>query len=218
VYRKLSRSSADDRQVLRVGRISSVAVAIFGVGCAFLLADVLTGLTIIWKLTAFFGIPFWLAVFWRRGNRYGLWASLCVTTLVAIGTQAIGWSLADQIAAYLPAGIVTFILVSLATPAEPEKKIHDFYFLLHTPVGEEHRLRESGVEAVLEGQSVATPSREHGVPLEEQGHSLLVVDFLSLFRRFSYRRYRVDLNGFAVATLLIIAIIGASILFSRIGA
>jgi Na+/proline symporter len=218
VYRKFRHSSSEDRKMLQVGRISSVAVAVFGVVCAFLLADVLTGLTIIWKLTAFFGIPFWLAVFWRRGNRYGLWAGLGVTTLVAIGTQAFGWTFADQIAAYLPAGIVTFIVVSLVTPAEPEKKIRDFYFLLHTPVGEEYRLRESGIHAVLEGQSVASRSRESGVPLEEQGHSLLVVDFLSLFQRFSYRRYRVDINGFLVAAGFIILIIGASILFSRIGA
>jgi Na+/proline symporter len=218
VYRRLAGSSADDRTVLRVGRMSSVGVAVFGVACAFLLADVLTGLTIIWKITAFFGIPFWLAVFWKRGNRYGLWASLAVTTLVAIGTQALGWTLADQIAAYLPAGAVAFILVSLVTPAEPADKLKAFYFLLHTPVGEEHRLREAGIHAVLEGQSVASPSKTPGVPLEEQGHSLVVVDLLSIFRTFSFRRYRVDILGFVAATVFILLLIGASILFARIGA
>ncbi len=82
VYRKLARAAADDQKVLRVGRISSIAVAVAGVGFAFLLSDVVTGLTIIWKITAFLGIPFWIAVFWQRGNRYGLWASLAATTAV----------------------------------------------------------------------------------------------------------------------------------------
>jgi Na+/proline symporter len=218
VYRRLSGSSSDDRRVLRVGRISSVAVAAFGVVCAFLLADVLTGLTIIWKITAFFGIPFWLAVFWQRGNRYGLWASLGVTTIVAVATQALGWTLADQIAAYLPAGVVSFIGVSLLTPPEPREKLKAFYFLLHTPVGEEQRLKDSGLVAVLEGHSVASPSTTPGVPLEDQGHSLLVVDLLSLARRFSFRRYRVDILGFAAAALVILGIIAAGMLVARLGA
>jgi Na+/proline symporter len=217
VYRKLAGASADDQKILRVGRISSIAVAVFGVVCAYLLADVLTGLTIIWKITAFFGIPFWLAVFWKRGNRYGLWASLATTTLVAVGTQALGWSFAQQIAAYLPAGVAAFVAVSLLTPAEPAEKLKAFYFLLHTPVGEEARLKEAGIQAVLEGQSVASPSALSGVPLEEQGHSLVVVDLLSLYRKFSFRRYRVDILGFVAATLLIVIIIGASMLFARIG-
>lgn len=218
VYRKMAGASTDDRKVLRVGRISSIAVAAFGVICAFLLADVLTGLTIIWKLTAFFGIPFWLAVFWKRGNRYGLWTSLIVSSALAITTQALGWRLADQIAVYLPAGIIGFIVASLLTRPEPEAKLREFYFLLHTPVGEEERLRKAGVHAVLEGQSVASPAGRPDVPLEDQGHSLLVVDMLSLFRRFSFQRYRVDILGFIAAAILILCIIGGSILFARIGA
>jgi len=217
VYRKLARATADDQKVLRVGRISSIAVAVVGVGFAFLLSDVVTGLTIIWKITAFLGIPFWIAVFWRRGNRYGLWASLAVTAAAALGTQALGWNLADQIAVYLPAGIIVFVLVSLLTPPEPEEKLKAFYLLLHTPVGEEYRLAEAGVQPVLQGKSVASPSAESGVPLEQQGHSLLLVDLLSLPRKFSFKRYRVDVVGFLAATILILAIIGSGILLARIG-
>jgi Na+/proline symporter len=217
VYRKLARAAANDQKVLRVGRISSIAVAVVGVGFAFLLSDVVTGLTIIWKITAFLGIPFWIAVFWRRGNRYGLWASLAVTAAAALGTQALGWNLADQIAVYLPAGIIVFVLVSLLTPPEPEEKLKAFYLLLHTPVGEEYRLAEAGVQPVLQGKSVASPSAESGVPLEQQGHSLLLVDLLSLRRKFSFKRYRVDVVGFLAATILILAIIGSGILLARIG-
>ncbi len=217
VYRKLARAAADDQKVLRVGRISSIAVAVVGVGFAFLLSDVVTGLTIIWKITAFLGIPFWIAVFWQRGNRYGLWASLAATTAAALGTQTLGWNLADQIALYLPAGIIVFVLVSLLTPPEPAEKLKAFYLLLHTPVGEEYRLAEAGVQPVLQGQSVASPSAESGVPLEQQGHSLLLVDLLSLVRTFSFKRYRVDIVGFLAATILILAIIGSGILLARIG-
>lgn len=217
VYRRLSRGPKNDSHVLRVGRISSVMVALSGVVFAFLLPSVVTGLTIIWKITAFLGIPFWMAIFWRRGNRWGLWASVLVTSAIALGTQAYGWTLAHQIAAYLPAGIVVFIVVSALTPPEPEKMLHDFYTLLHTPVGEEKRLEAEGVEVVLQGQSVASASHEAGVPLEEQGHSLLLVDLLTLAKKFSFRRYRVDILGFVAALLLILAIIAMGIVLSRIG-
>jgi Na+/proline symporter len=218
VYKKLAKHPTADMALLRIGRVSSIVIAACGVVFAFLLADVLTGLTIIWKITAFFGIPFWLAVFWKRGNRYGLWASLLVTSLVAVATQMAGWSLANQIAAYLPSGIVAFVGVSLLTPPESAEKLHDFYMLLHTPVGEEHKLKEMGVRMVLEGQSVSSANATPGIPLEEQGHSLLMVDLLSVFKKFSFRRYRVDILGFLAATLLIFLIIAATILFAKVGA
>jgi Na+/proline symporter len=217
VFKRLVKHDTDDAALLRIGRMSSIVIAVCGVAFAFLLADVLTGLTIIWKITAFFGIPFWLAVFWKRGNRYGLWASLVVTSIVAVATQMSGWSLANQIAAYLPAGVAAFVLISLLTPPEPDERLRDFYTLLHTPVGEEHRLKEMGVRVVLEGQSVSAVIATPGVPLEEQGHSLLMVDLLSVFRKFSFRRYRVDILGFLAATVLICVILGASILFAKIG-
>ncbi len=110
-----------------------------------------------------------------------------------------------------------FVLVSLLTPPEPEEKLKAFYLLLHTPVGEEARLAEAGVQPVLQGQSEASPSAESGVPLEQQGHSLLLVDLLSLVRTFSFKRYRVDIVGFLAATILILAIIGSGILLARIG-
>jgi hypothetical protein len=37
--------------------------------------------------------------------------------------------------------------------------------------------------------------------LEEDGHSLMIVDLLRLPRTFSYRRYRLDILGFLAAWL-----------------
>ncbi len=218
VYRKFALGEHDDHRILHIGRISSVVVALTGVGCAFLLPSVVAGLAIIWKIMAFLGIPFWMAIIWRRGNRYGLWASILVTTAVALGTEAYGWTLADQIAAYLPAGVVAFIILSSLTPPEPESNLRSFYLLLHTPVGEEERLEREGVEIVLKGEAVPPSSQDDGVSLEERGHSLLLVDLLRLPSTFSFHRYRVDIIGFCAATLLIVAIIAAGVILSRIGA
>lgn len=215
----LGRVGGDSRAAndIRVARISSVGIVIVGILMAFLLPDVLSGLKLIWKIMAFFGIPFWMAIFWKRGNRYGLWASLVIATTVSLITESLGWTLADQILLYLPAGVAAFVIVSWLSPSEPEEKIRAFSVLLHTPVGEEWRLDQAGVRSMLAGHSEPATAQRAGVPLEEQGHSLLLVDLLDLRSRFSFNRYRVDIVGFVAAAAMICAIIGIAALLARLG-
>jgi Na+/proline symporter len=217
VHRVFSRKTLAEKKEMTIARISSIVIAASGVVVAFLLQDVVSGLKIVWKIMAFLGLPFWMAVIWPRGNRYGLWSSLAVTTGIAAYTDAMGWGLADQIAVYLPAGFLTFIAASALTPAEPDERLRSFYTLLHTPVGEEWRLREAGVEIMMGGGSVQPTGTEGKTNLEESGHSLILVDLLSLHKKFSFRRYRVDLVGFTAALVLILGIIGLGVFLSGIG-
>lgn len=53
--------------------------------------------------------------------------------------------------------------------------------------------------------------------LEEGGHSLLIVDLLQLPRKFSYRRYRIDLLGFAAAWLLVFFLLALGYWITTIG-
>lgn len=54
--------------------------------------------------------------------------------------------------------------------------------------------------------------------LEEEGHSLLIVDLLRLPRRFSYRRYRLDVIGFLLAWLWVALLLALGYWITRIGA
>jgi hypothetical protein len=54
--------------------------------------------------------------------------------------------------------------------------------------------------------------------LEEEGHSLLIVDLLRLPRTFSYRRYRLDLIGFLLAWLWVVLLLALGYWVTRIGA
>lgn len=217
VYGRFAGSSGDESHQLRVARFSSFGVVAAGIVVALLLSDVVSGLAIVWKIMAFLGIPFWMAVFWRRGNRYGLWTSVIVTTALATYTGSLGWGLADQIALYLPAGVISFVAASLLTRPEPAERIHAFYTLLHTPVGEEAALKAAGVATIMEGSAISASVDDPSRSLEEQGHGLLLADLLSLHRTFSFRRYRVDLLGFLAAAAMILAIIGLAMLLSFLG-
>jgi hypothetical protein len=128
------------------------------------------------------------------------------------------WPLEYQIAAYLPSGFLVLVLVSLLTKPEPERQLEKFFTLLHTPVGEEYRLKEKGIPIMLEGESIAgKPEGAGNGTLEEQGHSLLLVDLLSLHKKFSFTRYSVDVKGFLWAVLFVAAILAAGVLTTYIG-
>lgn len=53
--------------------------------------------------------------------------------------------------------------------------------------------------------------------LEEEGHSLLIVDLLRLPKTFSYRRYRIDVLGFLLGWLWVVLLLGLGYWLTRIG-
>jgi hypothetical protein len=53
--------------------------------------------------------------------------------------------------------------------------------------------------------------------MEEEGHSLLIVDLLRLARTFSYRRYRLDVIGFLLAWLWVVLLLALGYWITRIG-
>ena len=218
-YRKYFKRETSDVQDLKIARIASLVVVIGGVALALMLSSVVQGIKYVWQFTAFFGIAFWLGIIWRGSNRYGVWASLATTAGISIVTGTLfKWPLEYQIAAYLPAGILVLVLVSKFTRPEPEEQLRKFFTLLHTPVGEEYRLKEQGIPIMLEGESApAAPVTPNTESLEENGHSLLIVDLLSLRSKFSVKRYRTDLSGFLKASLVVLAILAFAVLTTYLG-
>lgn len=222
-YQKYLKKKKDEAHYLKVARSSSIFIVLGGVAFALLLPNVVEGLKIIWQITAFFGIGFWMAVIWRRSNRYAVWVSIIVTSLSSLYTGSyfdfgLGLGIAWQITIYLPIGFISFIITSLLTKPEPEDKLNRFYTLLHTPVGEEHKLKEAGIETILDGVPVDKIKKEdRKTSLEEEGHSLMIVDLLNLTKKFSFKKYKIDIYGFAAAVLLVIFIIGIGLFTASLG-
>ncbi|MDP1676595.1 MAG: sodium:solute symporter family protein [Bacteroidota bacterium] len=220
LYQKFASTKQSDKQYLKIGRISSLLIVVVGVTIALTLSSVLQGIKYLWQITAFFGIAFWVGLMWRRANRYGVFASIMTSVIVAFTTGPFGlqWEYQYQIALYLPVGFMIMILVSAFTKQEPKEKLDKFYTLLHTPVGEEYKLKEQGIDMMLEGESVrAYEHKAQCLSLEEEGHSLLVVDFLSLKEKFSFKKYKVDVVGFLFAALFVLAILSIGFVLASVG-
>jgi len=223
IYKKYVRKFEEEKHYLGVARWSSIFVVILGIFIAFLLPNIIAGFKVIWSIMAFMGIPFWMALFWRRGNRYGFWLSVFVTSALYFFTSSLGWTYPAQIALYLPGGVLCFIMASLFTKPEPEEKINSFYMLLETPVGEEYKLHAAGVKIIHEGASenkstLGKPDSTNQLrSLEERGQRLLIVDLLQLYKNFSFRRYRIDILGFLLAWGIVFFIILFAFMVSQIG-
>jgi len=222
VYKKFINKNIDSSKELKIARLSAVIIVVGGVTVALTIPNVVDGLKYLWQITAYFGIAFWMAVIWRKANRYGVWASLIVTILATFITGpyfsfGLGWALEYQIAVYLPLGFLTFLIASLATKEEPEAQLNKFYALLHTPVGEEKMLKEKGIDIMLEGESDDGEKTKSELSLEERGHSLLLVDLLSLHKKFSFKKYKIDIIGFGWAVLFVIAIFAIGLFTASLG-
>ncbi len=160
IYRKF-RPNKDQQHYITIGRIASIIVVAGGIGFAFWLESVVTGLEIFWMVSAMMGVAFWLGLFFRRTTVAGAWAATLGSFLTMLFTSEItigGLVLWDfnsvaagklpafllspdgtlnlpwQMICYLTAGLVAGIVVSLITKPVEEKKLQHFYALTRTPV------------------------------------------------------------------------------------
>jgi len=213
-YRRFLNADADEEHYLTIARISSFFVVAAGVAIALYIPSVVEGLLLIWKITAFLGIAFWMAIFWKKANRYGAWSSMIITAILAFTTDAMGWSFPEQVALYLPIGFVTMITVSYFTKREDEAIINRFYSLLNTPVGQEERLEAVGISASdfeipnseqrrKEKENRKAPPMLDNKAALETGEGLMLVDLLKLNKSFSFKNYSVDLKGFGISWLIV---------------
>ena len=222
VYLPYINPNASDTQLLKIGRMTSIITVVGGVFFAFVFPSVVKGLIEVWKVTAYLGVAFWLGVIWKRANRYGAWTSAVVMAATSIFTgNILGWSLPVQIAIYIPLGIIIMIVVSWLTKPEPEEKLRQFYLLLDTPVGKEQVLKDANVNIKLEGISEAKKQKPGKISekflLPEEDDGLLLVDILSLHKKFSWKRYRTDILGFGIMVILVLLLILLAVFLAGIG-
>lgn len=192
LYRRRWAPGRPDRHYLWVGRISGLVITIGGVLYAvFLVESVLYSFLLTETLATFVGISLLGGIVWPRANRWGALASLVVSLAVnfslyaATGQRLDYWDPNVFLAALL-AGIAALVIVSIATPREPEGQVHEFL----------HRLETSSDD-------------------DKSHKPLLLVNLLRAGAILSPRGRRVfaeDLTGFGLAWIWVIALVAATAL------
>ncbi len=196
-YRRYLIKDKDDRHYLTVGRISGATATALSVLFGLYVQVVLEAFLLAETMAAFMGLSMFGAITWKRANRYGAFASLVVSSTVffyvthrEFGTW-LRWDAAN-FGLGLLAGFAGLVVVSLLTAPESEERVKPFYERLDT---------RSELDRVTQTEKV----------ISEPGHDLLVVHLLNPglsqgWRNF-YRRFRVDLNGLAVAFGVVVVLI-----------
>lgn len=199
---------------LWVARASGLAVVVVAIVYAFWLTGVIEGLEILWKLNAVMAPAFWLGVFWRGATTSGAWAATIMTagtwwvtnlssTAVALASSPVikslgivinrsdTWAISTpwQMLAYLTAGFVGGIVVSLLTSKNDPARLDRFYELLRTPVQPDEVI---DAPCTLPAGVIPLPRR---VFLPSTSLELPIPS-------------RLAISGFAVGWLLVFAIIG----------
>ena len=162
VYRRFVRPGASERQLVRIGRLTTVALMALAALLALLLENALQAFQILLQIGAGTGLLFLLRWFWWRINAWSELAAMGVSLAVALGFLVL-----DRRGLIIPAwqelvigvGVTTvaWIGVTLATRPTSDETLLRFYRLTR-PGG-------PGWRAVLDR---ADPEGRHSGPLGEE--------------------------------------------------
>ena len=196
-YKGIINEKPTDKQLLWVGRISSLLLTLLGVIFAFYVDSVLHAFLFIETIAAFMGIMIFGGILWKRANRYGAIAGVASAYILYYVLNYLDTGVFEIVYKWKPepfgwamlAGFGMLILVSLITKREDPKRIDKFF---------DNMLRLSDEDRIVNGQKPLAATL---------GHDLLLLDLPSWFtaerwKGFS-KRYREDWAGFLYAWLLV---------------
>jgi len=160
IYKPVLAPGRPDSHYVKVGRLASALVVLFGIIFAYRFETVVEGMEVFWKVAAMMGIPFFVGLFWRRATTAAAWVSTLTSFAAWLFTSPVTFfgktfwdfnahfadklpsfmlfdgklSLPWQMIIYLTVGFIPAILVSLFTKPQDKEKLDKFYNCLRTPV------------------------------------------------------------------------------------
>ena len=197
IYKEFVNRKPADKELLWVGRISSLGLTLLGVLFALYVKSVLYAFLFVETIAAFMGIMVFGGIVWKRANRYGALAGVLSSFVLYYFLNYLDTGSLEIVYPWKPApfgwamllGFVALIAVSLVTRPEEKARIDSFFA---------NMLRLSDEDRIRNGQK----------PLAaEMGHDLLLLDLPSWFTKERWKgfpeRYREDLAGFLYAWLFV---------------
>jgi Na+/proline symporter len=204
-YKKYINPEAEDRMLLRMGKISGLGLAVLAVFFAMSIKNVLHAFLFTETLAAFMGIIFLGGIIWKRANRYGAASALVISLLTYFVSNCISTGKLMLVYKWKPApfgiamlsGFFVFWLVSILTKAEKKEKIEEFF---------DNMRRKS--DAKYKGIDGKKPLAS------ETGDDLILLNLPGWLHKERwtnfFRRYREDIGGFLLSWI----VVGALILFA----
>ncbi len=129
VYRRFVNPEADDKSLVRVGRVSTVLLMVLAAFVALALSSALEAFNILLQIGAGTGLLFILRWFWWRINAWSELAAMVISFLVAIGFQTFdtgleGW---EQLVAGVAITTLGWVSVTFLTKPTEQRTLLSFY-------------------------------------------------------------------------------------------
>ena len=154
IYKTFINPNAEDKQLLKVTKITGLIIVIVSLVIAILMRkSMVRAILDYFNILGLVGIPVAMAMVWRRMNKSGMFAC----TLLAIATFVVCRYIYDlprnfTVGLPLAAGVLGGIMGSLLAPAPDREKTDAFYRKMCVPIGEEEKLVLPLDEAVPKSQ------------------------------------------------------------------
>jgi Na+/proline symporter len=235
--------AANDRQLLRVGRVSGLALTSSGILFALIVGNVLHAFLFTETIAALFGVMILGGILWRRANRYGAAAATLVAflsyyaalylTTCAPGTAAKPSDLStafaslwasDNVWAHLQTGTLMLVYKWLPGPFG-FTMLMSFSTLVIVSLltkPEDAARMEAFFDRMRRSTDLENMPTGQPKPLAaDRGEELILLDVGTWFTaarwRGFFRRYREDLTGFALAWLTVGLMVSLAWVVMRIG-
>jgi len=134
VYARFFRPQADERELVRVGRLSTAALMLFACLLSLLLSNALQAFQILLQIGAGTGLLFLLRWFWWRINAASEIAAMTISFLVAVWFQLLQPALGGtppvpekQLVIGVAITTVGWITVTLLTAPTDRQRLYEFY-------------------------------------------------------------------------------------------
>lgn len=158
LYRRLVAPGRSLPHYLTSARIWAVSSIVLAALSTYWVGNISEYVKLTFNLLCFLGIPIYFAVWWKRANRTGMWASfiLGIASYVAVIVYTMSRNQTGFVAAIQPAfepaiflstglALIGMVVGSLLGRPENALKLKRFHVIMNTPVGQEQRLVEAGI-------------------------------------------------------------------------
>jgi Na+/proline symporter len=201
-YKKYINPEADDRRLLKMGKLSGLGLAVLAVFFAMSIKNVLHAFLFTETLAAFMGIIFLGGIIWKRANRYGAIAAITMSLVTYFVSNFLSTGELMLVYKWKPApfglamlsGFFVFWLVSILT--KPEDKVKNEAFF-------DNMRRKSDAHYT---------DKDGKKPFASQtGDDLLLLDLPGWLHKerwaHFFKRYREDIGGFILSWIVVGALI-----------
>lgn len=173
IYRAYFNTEADEKQLVRVTRITGVVIALLALGGAILMrSNLVKAILDYFNILSLVGISTAMGILWRRMNTTGMFSStILASATFLVSRYVLNCGRDITIGAPILVGVLAGLIGSIITKPPSRETIEKFFTKIYVPIGQEDKLALPLDEAVPQQKRLLTggglflvkPSRQSSV-------------------------------------------------------